>query len=200
MINYIQGVLTAKSPMLAVIEASGIGWELKIPVSTYEKLPRLGENCRLHAFLHFTQDGPRLYGFASPAESELFQILISVSGVGPRTAISIISTLSISTFIRAIQMGEEAILIKVPGLGKKSVQRLIVELKDSIHRVGDYLEPGELIQVDKNTLEVESALLSLGFNAKDIRRVVSLITAEQNDLSIEELIKETIKRLYQRSK
>ncbi len=200
MINYIKGVLTAKSPVLAVVEAAGIGWELKIPVSTYEKLPRLGENCQLNTFLHFTQDGPRLYGFASVAENELFQLLISVSGVGPRTAISIISTLSISTFIRAIQLGEEVILIKVPGLGKKSVQRLIVELKDSIHRVGEYLEPGEMIQMDKNALEVESALLSLGFNAKDIQRVVSMITAEDKKLTIEELIKETIKRLYQRSK
>lgn len=200
MINYIKGVLTAKSPVLAVVEAAGIGWELKIPVSTYEKLPRLGENCQLNTFLHFTQDGPRLYGFASVAENELFQLLISVSGVGPRTAISIISTLSISTFIRAIQLGEEVILIKVPGLGKKSVQRLIVELKDSIHRIGEYLEPGEMIQMDKNALEVESALLSLGFNAKDIQRVVSMITAEDKKLTIEELIKETIKRLYQRSK
>ncbi|HRY84562.1 MAG TPA: Holliday junction branch migration protein RuvA, partial [Candidatus Cloacimonadota bacterium] len=191
MINYIKGVLTAKSPVLAVVEAAGIGWELKIPVSTYEKLPRLGENCQLNTFLHFTQDGPRLYGFASVAENELFQLLISVSGVGPRTAISIISTLSISTFIRAIQLGEEVILIKVPGLGKKSVQRLIVELKDSIHRVGEYLEPGEMIQMDKNALEVESALLSLGFNAKDIQRVVSMITAEDKKLTIEELIKET---------
>lgn len=191
--------MTAKSPMLAVIEAAGIGWELKIPVSTYEKLPRLGEPCQLNAFLHYTQDGPRLYGFASLAECELFQLLISVSGVGPRTAISIISTLAISTFIRAIQLGEEALLIKVPGLGKKSAQRLVVELKDSIHRIGEYLDPSEVIQMDKNSLEVESALLSLGFNAKDIRRVVSLITAEDNNLTIEQMIKETIKRLYQRS-
>ena len=200
MINYIKGQLTAKSPILAVIEAGGIGWEMKIPVSTYEKLPRLGESCQLNAYLHFNQDGARLYGFASIAECELFQMLISVSGVGPRTAMSIISTLAIPAFIRAIQLGEEGLLTKVPGLGKKSSQRLIVELKDSVHRISEYLDPSEIIQMDKNSLEVESALLSLGFNAKDIRRVVSLITAEDNNLSIEQLIKETIKRLYQRSK
>lgn len=200
MINYVNGTLTHKSPILAVIEAAGIGWEIKIPVSTYEKLPHLGENCKLFTYLSFSQDGARIYGFASLAECELFKLLISVSGIGPKIAISIISTLSISSFVKAILSNEEGLLTRVPGLGKKSAQRLIIELRDKIPAVMEYLDPTEKLTADNSALEVETALLSLGFNIKDIRRELEIIALEETKRSIEELIKELIKRLYQKNK
>ncbi|HNX36732.1 MAG TPA: Holliday junction branch migration protein RuvA [Candidatus Cloacimonadota bacterium] len=200
MLNYIKGMLAVKSPVMAVIESSGLGWELRIPVSTYEKLPKLGETCQLYTFLNITQDGAKIYGFATIAECELFKLLISVSGVGPRIAISVISTMSIGAFSRAILSGEEGLITKVPGLGKKSAQRLIIELKDKIQVITDYLDPHEMVTNDSISFEVENALLSLGFNIKDIRRELSAMNSDSADLTIEQLIKETIKRLYQKNK
>lgn len=200
MLNYIKGMLAVKSPVMAVIETSGLGWELRIPVSTYEKLPKLGETCQLYTFLNITQDGAKIYGFATIAECELFKLLISVSGIGPRIAISVISTMSIGAFSRAILSGEEGLITKVPGLGKKSAQRLIIELKDKIQVITDYLDPHEMVTNDNISFEVENALLSLGFNIKDIRRELSAMNSDSADLTIEQLIKETIKRLYQKNK
>ena len=200
MIHYINGTLVAKSPVTAVIESFGIAWELNIALSTYEKLPLLGEKCVLYSLLQFSQDQVKLYGFSSLAEKELFLKLTSVSGIGPKIAISVISTLSLSSFVRSIRNGEEHILTKVPGLGKKSAQRLIVELKDKVTDLVDSMDEADKRTMDKDSLEVESALIALGFNPKDIRRELSLLKAEERDLSIEQTIKETIKRLYQRSK
>lgn len=200
MIHYITGTLVAKSPVTAVIESFGIAWELNIALSTYEKLPLLGEKTLLYSLLQFSQDQVRLYGFGSLAEKELFQKLTSVSGIGPKIAISVISTLSLSSFVRSIRNGEEHILTKVPGLGKKSAQRLIVELKDKVADLADNLDEVDKRTMDKDSMEVESALIALGFNPKDIRRELSLLKAEEKDLTIEQTIKETIKRLYQRSK
>lgn len=200
MISHINGVLVSKTPMIAVLESAGIGWELQIPLSTYEKLPLPQEKAFLYAYLHFTQDGAKLFGFSSLAEKAMFQLLISVSGVGPKIAISVISTLSIASFVRSIERGEEHLLVKVPGLGKKSAQRLIVELRDKIHSVQSFMEPGEAGPADSQSLELESALQSLGFNLKDIRRELGIMKADGVDLPLEQMIKETIKRLYQRMK
>lgn len=200
MIFYVSGKLVYKTPVLAVLESYGIAWELNIPFSTYEKLPLLGENCQLFTLLHWSQDQVKLYGFANMAEKELFIRLISVSGIGPKIAISVISTLSVSAVIRAITNAEEHILIKVPGLGKKSVQRLIVELKDSIRDLVLLFPDEEPVPLDRDSLEVESALIALGFNAKDIRRELTIITQQNKGLTVEQTIKETIKSLYQRSK
>lgn len=197
MIQYIKGVLTHKSPVMAIIEAMGIGWELKIPISTYEALPALGKECSLLSYLHISQDDIRLYGFATTAERELFQMLTKISGIGPKIAISILSTLSIPAFVKAINIGEEGLLTKVPGVGKKSAQRLIVELKDGVHKLMDFVDHKEM---SDNGLEVENALISLGFNVAQIRKELSLMDDSTRKLPTEDLIKETIKRIYQRNR
>jgi len=169
MIEYISGILKQKSPVKAIIEAMGIGWELRIPISTYETLPVLGQPCTLLAYLHISQDDIRIYGFGSSAERELFQMLTRISGIGPKIALSILSTLSIPAFVRAVNSGEEGMLTKVPGIGKKSAQRLIVELKDGIHKLMDHVDQKDLVLGD-SSFEVENAMISLGFNAQQIRR------------------------------
>ncbi len=120
MIQYIKGILSYKSPVMAIIETMGIGWELKIPISSYEVLPAVGAECTLLSYLSISQDDVRLYGFATTAERELFQMLTKVSGIGPKIALSILSTLSIPSFMRAVESGEEALLTRVPG-DRKSV-------------------------------------------------------------------------------
>jgi Holliday junction DNA helicase RuvA len=184
---------------MAVIETMGIGWELKIPISTFEVLPELGKECTLLTYLHISQDDIRIFAFATLAERELFQMLTKISGIGPKIALSILSTLSIPAFMRAVNSGEEGLLTRVPGIGKKSAQRLIVELRDAVHKLAEHIEHTDLGTID-NCSEVETALISLGFNIVQIRKELSMMGEETKNYSTEALIKETIKRIYQRSK
>ncbi|HNQ39869.1 MAG TPA: Holliday junction branch migration protein RuvA [Candidatus Cloacimonas sp.] len=199
MIQYISGTLTFKTPVMAIIETIGIGWELKIPISTYEQLPTIGKPCKLLTYLHISNEDVRIFGFATEAERELFVMLNRVSGIGPKIAISILSTLSIPTFIKAVNSGEEVLLTRVPGIGKKSAQRLIVELKDDVHKLLSHIDQKELHIGDIGS-EIESALLSLGFNLQQIRKELALMDDSMRKLNTEELIKEIIKRIYQRNK
>lgn len=199
MIQYISGTLTFKTPVMAIIETTGIGWELKIPISTYEQLPTIGKPCKLLTYLHISNEDVRIFGFATEAERELFVMLNKVSGIGPKIAISILSTLSIPTFIKAVNSSEEALLTRVPGIGKKSAQRIIVELKDDVHKLLSHIDQKELHIGDIGS-EIESALLSLGFNLHQIRKELALMDESMRKLNTEELIKEIIKRIYQRNK
>ncbi len=200
MIHYIRGILKQKSPMEAVIETMGIGWEIKIPVSTYERLPKLGQECSLYASLIISQDDMRIYGFYTIAERELFARLTSVRGIGPKIAISILSTLSISAFVKSIRSEEEGLLTRVPGIGKKGAQRLILELKDKVHKLMDYVDDSQSMTIEGPLQEVENALMALGFNAASIQRELRLLKDDELELPAEQMIKEIIKRLYQRAK
>lgn len=201
MISYIKGILSHKTPVSVIVETPiGLAFELKISVSTYEKLPAVGNQCLLHTHLHISQDDIRLFGFHDTAERELFLILTNISGIGPKIALSILSTMPIPTFVRAIEHGEEAIITRVPGIGKKSAQRLIVELRGSLGHLGEHFKAEDQVLESNVVDEVESALVTLGFNPKDIRKELALMPEEARNMAPEQLIKETIKRLYQRTR
>lgn len=200
MIYYLKGILAHKSPILAVIETGGVGWEILIPVSTFEVLPRVGSECSLYTHLNITQDDMRVFGFASYAEKELFVLLNKVSGIGPKIAISVLSTLSVSAFIRSVRSSEEALLTRVPGIGKKTAQRIIIELKDKVHHLMEHLDASDLSFSEGALQETEDALVALGFNLQAIQKELKLLTEEELVMPAEQLIKELIKRLYQRAK
>lgn len=201
MIEYIKGILVHKTPVNVTIEtAMGLAFDVKIPVSTFEKLPAAGHECLLLTHLHISQEDIRLFGFIEPGERELFRLLNRIGGIGPKIALSILSSLPVATFVRAIEHGDEAPITKVPGIGKKSAQRLIVELKGNLlHLTEHFGEKDRIVQKDTIS-EVEEALLSLGFNAKDVARELSLLPPEARDQAPELLIKDTIRRIYQRSR
>ena len=201
MTQYIKGILAEKSPVRAVIETPmGMAFELHIPISTFEVLPHEGKECMLYTHLHLAQDDVRLFGFATLAERELYQQLNRISGVGPKSALSIISTLPIQTFVRSIEREETALLTKIPGVGLKSAQRLIIELKGKLLHLAEYTPTGDYPLAEKAIIEVENALQSLGFNPKDIRREIGLMPNEASEMDSEHLIKEVIRRLYQRNR
>ncbi len=200
MIDRLVGTLVEKYPVSAIIDCTGIGFELRIPLSTYEELPLPGSHCTLYSHLHVSQEDIRLYGFATKPERELFLMLIGVSGIGPKIALSVLSTLTIPAFIKAIQRAEDFTIAKVPGLGKKSAMRLILELKDDVSKLIDQLDKSDYIVSDHRVLEVESALESLGFNIKEIRKELGLMPTDIFDLPTEQIIKEAIKRIYQKRK
>ncbi len=133
MITSIQGLLTSASPLRAVVELNGIGYEVNIPVTTAEKLPTPGATVKLHTLVIYREDSQTLYGFATPAERDFFRLMIeNVTGVGPKVALSIMSRLSLPLLESAIRLGDIGTLAKCPGIGKKTAERLIVELKSKV--------------------------------------------------------------------
>jgi holliday junction DNA helicase RuvA len=133
----IQGTLLSATPLLAVVETQGLGYEVHMPITTAEKLPAIGGTVKLHTVAIYREDSQALYGFASLEEREFFRLLIDhVSGVGPKVAITIMSRLSLPMLRSAILSADIGLLSKCPGIGKKTAERLVVELKDKIGLVG----------------------------------------------------------------
>jgi len=133
MITSIQGILVAATPLRAVVELSGLGYEINIPVTTAEKLPAVGAEVRLHTLVIYREDSQTLYGFASPAERDFFRLMIEhVKGVGPKVALTIMSKLSLPALQAAIAAADVPLLAKCPGIGKKTAERLVIELKGKV--------------------------------------------------------------------
>ncbi len=197
MFNYLNGNVTELNPIYCVIDCNGVGYEVEIPLSTYEKIRRLNQ-VKLLIHFHQTDEGTRLFGFISSEEKELFRKLISISRVGPKIALSMLSALPVSTIINSILNDDYSLLSKVPGLGKKTAQRLIIELKDKVSDIeiqGDAIGSTKLNDVAK---EAENALITLGYKAFEIRRALQEIIKEEPDIGVEELIKKSIRSLYKK--
>jgi Holliday junction DNA helicase RuvA len=136
MIAHLRGVLLEKHPHLAVIECQGVGYELAIPVSTFTALPDVGKEARLRVYTHVREDALLLYGFATAEEKGLFEKLISVSGIGPKLAITALSGLAAPDLITCIREGALERLVRIPGVGKKTAERIVVELRDKLDLIG----------------------------------------------------------------
>lgn len=177
-ITSIQGTLTAATPLHAIVELNGFGYEVNIPVTTAEKLPSPGVIVKLHTLVIYREDAQTLYGFATPAERDFFRLMIeNVTGVGPKMALTIMSRLSLPSLESAIRMGDIATLAKCPGIGKKTAERLIVELKAKVggsdlaaSAVGG-AEPGAAPGASTHR-DAVSALIALGYKAADADQAV----------------------------
>jgi len=199
MIDCLRGKVKTKFPTYVTLEVQGVGYGVYIPISTYNFLPGVNEEVTLYTFLYVREDCLHLYGFYSNEEKELFEMLISTSGVGPRTALGMLSALSVSRIKEAINEEDISQLMTIPGVGKKTAQRLIIELKE---KIGVALAAKETIKIARAPGEIElmndaiSALVSLGCKRVAAAKVVRerYIAAEQA-LTLEELIKEALKYL-----
>src|SRR5882757_7402830 len=133
MITSIQGILSAATPLHAIIELNGFGYEVNIPVTTAEKLPPTGSTVKLHTLVIYREDAQTLYGFATPADRDFFRLMIEqVTGIGPKSALTIMSKLSLASLESAIRSGDIATLSKCPGIGKKTAERLVIELRAKV--------------------------------------------------------------------
>ncbi|MEI6860930.1 MAG: Holliday junction branch migration protein RuvA [Verrucomicrobiota bacterium] len=175
MLVSLQGTLVAATPLHAVIETGGLGYEVHIPVTTAEKLPAPGAQVKLHTHVVYREDAHTLYGFATVAERDFFRLLIeNVSGVGPKSALTIMSKLSLALLESAIRAGDIPTLAKCPGIGKKTAERLVVELKNKVGGVGlagamssaDASEPGSA-PADRRQADAVAALSALGYKPAD---------------------------------
>ena len=193
MIAQIKGKLIDKTPTYVVIDCGGVGYELKISLNTFSQLGE-GEVCLLYTHFIVREDAQLLYGFKETSERELFRLLISVSGVGSSTAMMILSSLSPSETKQAILNNEVNTLKSVKGIGAKSAERIIIDLRDKIAKVGD---ESTISFAANNTVKDEalSALVMLGFAKNPAEKVLQKIIKEGVDLSVEELIKRALKSL-----
>ena len=198
MFEYIKGRLVSKQPTKAVIDVNGLGYVLRISLSTYQKLPAQDSEVELKTYLHVREDMFQFYGFFDVAERELFTGLLSISGVGPKLAQTVLSGLSAEKLVKAIHNGDEGTLSSISGIGKKTAQRLIIELKDKIKSIGVELG-GEEDQVE-NSLgvsgeEVMMALLSLGYGRAQAERAIKKVQQAAPSLTVEEMIKQALQAI-----
>lgn len=179
MITSIQGLLTAATPLHAIIELNGFGYEVNVPVTTAERLPSPGVVVKLHTLVIYREDAQTLYGFFSPAERDFFRLMIeNVTGVGPKMALTIMSRLSLPSLEGAIRSGDIGTLAKCPGIGKKTAERLVVELKAKVGGSDAPSSPrgeaagGSAATAANPHRDAVSALTALGYKAADADQAV----------------------------
>jgi Holliday junction DNA helicase RuvA len=191
LISYIKGILVEKAPARVVVENCGLGYEILIPLSSYDVLGEPGSDVLIYTHFHVREDSHTLFGFATVKERKLFQMLISVSGIGPRSALTILSGVSVDDFCSAVAREEVGFLTAISGIGRKTAQRLIVELKSRI--VEQEVEigvGGGPRQVQDSISEAVQALMSLGFTRPAARKAVEKCASELDaDFDVEELIR-----------
>ncbi len=190
MIGRLTGTLLEKSPPQVLVDCHGVGYEVDVPMSTFYNLPALGEPVSLLTHLAVREDAHQLFGFASEQERTAFRQLIRISGVGARTALSILSGLSVADLAQAITLQESARLVKVPGIGKKTAERLLLELKG---KLGAELPSasGGGAQTDTQR-DIEQALLALGYSEKEAQAALKGLPA---DVTVSDGIKQALKAL-----
>ena len=193
MITHIRGKLVEKNPTYAVIETNGVGYWLNISLNTYSQLPD-NEFVILYTHLSIKEDAHTLYGFINKTEREIFRLLISVSGVGPSIARTMLSSMTTDEIQQAIASNNVSVIQSVKGIGVKTAQRVLVDLRDKISKT---YAIDEVYVSQSNTIKNEalSALEVLGFNKKQVEKVVDKILLEDKNLSVEVLIKNALKNL-----
>jgi Holliday junction DNA helicase RuvA len=200
MIAALTGRLATKAPTQVTLDVQGVGYEIFIPLSTFYALPDLGDLLSLNVHTHLREDAIQLFGFLTRQEKDAFVLLIGVSGIGPKLAMSVLSALSVPDFVSAVQAGDVEKLATVPGIGQKSAGRIALELKDKVQRLGPALSASETLrgQDDRDGAREDalSALVNLGYRAVEVKEVLKRVaSAASAPLSLKELIREALKDL-----
>lgn len=198
MIALLTGRLAFKAPTHLALDVQGVGYEVFIPLSTYYTLPNVQDSLTLSIHTHVREDAIQLFGFSTPQEKDAFVLLMSVSGIGPKSALGILSALPVSDLVSAIQSGDVDKLETVPGIGKKSAGRLVLELKDKLTKLHPALTPPDAHEIrgDQTFDDALSALTNLGYRVSDAKE--ALKTAKQSrpgSWTLQELIRESLKNL-----
>lgn len=196
MIGRLRGEIVFRRPPFLMLEVQGVGYELEAPMSTFYNLPEQGKPVILFTHLAVRDDAHVLYGFASESERSLFRTLLRISGVGAKMALAILSGMSADEFARCVQREDMAALVRLPGVGKKTAERLIVEMRDRLDKlqtaVSDSgMAPGPAKLPETPESDAVGALIALGYKPSEASRMVR--TVESNDLSSEQIIRAALK-------
>ena len=192
MIEYISGILIKKESNFLIIDVNGMGYKIFISLNSYDKLPALNKNVSINTFFHVTENSQSLYGFIDKLEKDLFEMLISVSGIGPKTAIGLLAAVKPNEFKQRLIAGEVKMLTSLPGIGTKTAKRIIIELKDKFVKSGKDELP---LDNDEYNSDAFYALVSLGFKSNRVKEVIRKIVIKNKEITTENLIKESLKKL-----
>lgn len=198
MFNYIYGKLVSKNPTNIVVDVNGVGYQLNISLNTFQKLPEIESDVKVFTVLIPREDSIQLYGFYDEDEKFMFDQLLSISGIGPKVAQSILSGISPDELREFIVQGNSLALTHIPGVGKKTAERMIVELKDKLTKISP---PEKIISKDVEDIRIQAyqALITLGYQKqiaeKAIRVALNEINSNNEELTIENLIKKSLKEL-----
>ena len=196
MYAFIEGQVCEKTANTLVLLAAGVGWQLSCSMTTLQAAPPVGETMRCHTYLSVREDAMELFGFATREEKDLFLLLTSVSGIGPKTALGVLGSMPVKDLSLAILLGDVNALSRAPGIGAKTAARIVLELQDKIGTEGQGRLGIPLPAVAPNLEEAQSALVTLGFPKQNVEKVLQKIEKEQgNNLSVEEFIKQALGRL-----
>lgn len=192
MIGRLTGRLVSKQPPQLIVDVNGVGYELEAPMSTFYKLPATGENVSLHTHLTVREDAHLLYGFASIQEKSLFRELIKVSGIGPKSGLSILSGVGVEDFWEILRTGDVARLTKIPGIGKKTAERLMVEMRDKAGAAPSDSGIVAAAVTGSPLQEARSALQALGYKPAEIERYTQAVY--RDGMTTEQIIQESLRR------
>lgn len=191
MIGHLTGKIISLKPTKLLLDVNGVGYSINISINTFENISGKDE-VSLFIFTNVKEDSITLFGFYTEAEKEMFELLISVSGIGPKTAISLLSGISVDNLKSAIMEGNVGRIVSVPGIGRKTAERLILELKN---KVGEIKADGEKVSIPTAKHEAIAALTTLGYNLKSSETVVLKVLSSEPKCSLEELIKKSLSEL-----
>lgn len=189
MIARLNGILLEKQPPHIVVDCHGVGYEVEVPMSTFYHLPEVGQKVALLTYFVVREDAQLLYGFGSAQEKNTFKLLLKVNGIGAKSALSILSGVSIDELVQAVSLQEVAMLTRIPGIGKKTAERLLLELKDKLGAADLSLHAN---QAKSATYDILNALVALGYNEKEAQAAVKGLDKE---VTVTEGIKLALKSL-----
>ncbi|TLU64091.1 Holliday junction branch migration protein RuvA [Thalassotalea litorea] len=207
MIGRLRGLLVDKQPPEIVIECGGVGYEVTLPMTSFYHLPKINEEAVIYTHFVVREDAQQLFGFANVTERKLFRLLIKVNGVGPKLALAILSNMSSSQFVLCVQIDDVGTIVKIPGVGKKTAERLLIEMRDRLKDWGqdlatpnadEFALQGEengstFVTVTNEKDDAITALVSLGYKQNQAEKAVSGV--HQNGMSSEEIIRDALKSM-----
>ena len=196
MIEYLAGILRSKEPQHIVVDVGGVGYGLDVPMSTYERLPEAGQPVQLHTYFYLREDQAQLFGFLTPEEQGIFEIFINTSGIGPKTSLGILSSVPIGEFARAVLENDLTVLMRIPGVGRKTAERLVVELRDKMKAfmVGIEARGAQLMKASPEMEDAVTALVQLGTRPNVAARAVAKAAERLGDhASSNDLVREALK-------
>jgi Holliday junction DNA helicase RuvA len=192
MIGSLRGRISSKTPPQLTVEVGGVGYELEAPMSTFFHLPAIGQDVKLLTHFVVREDAQLLFGFATEDERRLFRSLLKVSGIGPKIALALLSGISVEGFVTCVQNQDVAALVRVPGIGRKTAERLLVEMRDRLKPSGETSEPGIVVASPGASPEAEAfgALVALGYRPAEATRLLK--AAGPGTQTTEELIRRAL--------
>ncbi len=193
MIAHLRGTLLAKHPNQAIVETAGVGYDVTISVPTFSDLPAVGSNVALHIHTHVREDMIALYGFLRPSERLLFEKLITVSGIGPKLAITILSGMAADEMVGAIRGNDVTRLIRIPGIGRKTAERMVLELRDKLPETAPAAPAAPALNAVEE--DVLSALINLGYQRAPAEKILAAVVKEGSGKSFDQIFRAVLGRL-----